>query len=180
MLSFFNSGFKFNSTFNDLSRSSAVKVLWAQRGRLPRHPHLPSLQHEVNPPFFFFFALSGIARRRTESCALKYVSQGQLRCCNVLRHISQAFSTDFFPRSRQIQTLELESSWTYATTTSWLPFDREETNANGGTKWRQISKTLKNHWKIAFRRNQKISSGNIIAWCADLDGKIKKISLWAL
>ena len=50
-----------------------------------------------------FFALSGISRQRTESYALKYVSQGQLRCCNVLRHISQAFSTDYFPRSRQIQ-----------------------------------------------------------------------------
>ena len=45
---------------------------------------------------------------------------------------------------------------------------REETNANGGTKWRQIS-------KIAFGRNQKFFSGNVIASCVDSDEKIKKI-----
>ena len=28
--------------------------------------------------------------------------------------------------------------------------------------------------KIAFRRKQKIPSGNVIAWCVDLNEKIKK------
>ena len=51
----------------------------------------------------------------------------------------------------------------------------EETNANGGTKWRQISKTLKKSLKkIPFDRNQIFFSGNVIALCVDLDEKIKK------
>ena len=51
----------------------------------------------------------------------------------------------------------------------------EETNANGGTKWRQISKTLKKSFKkITFDRNQIFFSGNVIALCVDLDEKIKK------
>ena len=72
-----------------------------------------------------FFALSGISRQRTESYALKYVSQGQLRCCNVLRHISQAFSTDYFPRSRQIQLYKHLSlrGIRFPEPTSRLPFD---------------------------------------------------------
>ena len=93
--------------------------------------------------FFCFFALSGISRQRTESYALKYVSQGQLRCCNVLRHISQAFSTDYFPRSRQIQLYKHLSlrGIRVPEPTSRLLLDREETNANGRTKWWQTSKT---------------------------------------
>ena len=39
---------------------------------------------------------------------------------------------------------------------------REETNANGGTKWRQISKTWKNHLKHRFWPEQNIFPGNVI------------------
>ena len=57
----------------------------------------------------------------------------------------------------------------------------EETNANGGTKWRQISKTLKKSFKkIPFDRNQIFFSGNVIALCVDLDEKIKKIVMATL
>ena len=77
-------------------------------------------------------------------CVMYYYPLSQcLNCCNVLRHISQAFSTDYFPRSRQLQLYKHLSlrGMRVPEPTSRLPFDREETNANGGTKWRQTSKT---------------------------------------
>ena len=47
---------------------------------------------------------------------------------------------------------------------SRLRSNREETNANGGTKWWQILENLKfNHKKIVLCPSQKIYSGNIIA-----------------
>ena len=48
----FKSRFKFTSVFNSLWKSSGA----TQRGGLPQHPHLPPLQHKVNPllsPFLF-------------------------------------------------------------------------------------------------------------------------------
>ena len=63
---------------------------------------------------------------------------------------------------------------------SRLRSNREETNANGGTKWRQILKNLKNHKKFVLRPSQKIYSGNIIAWCVYSDERIKKNTLCAL
>ena len=52
-------------------------------------------------------------------------------------------------------------------TTKSLGLRGIKTSANGGTKWRQIS-------KIAFGRNQKFFSGNVIALWVDSDEKIKK------
>ena len=52
-------------------------------------------------------------------------------------------------------------------TTKSLGLRGIKTSANGGTKWRQIS-------KIAFGRNQKFFSGNVIALIVDSDEKIKK------
>ena len=52
-------------------------------------------------------------------------------------------------------------------TTKSLGLRGIKTSANGGTKWRQIS-------KIAFGRNQKFFSGNVIALSVDSDEKIKK------
>ena len=44
---------------------------------------------------------------------------------------------------------------------------------NGGPKWRQISKTLKNRIKITFCSNCKIFSWKFLSQCVISDKKIK-------
>ena len=56
-------------------------------------------------------------------------------------------------------------------------FPREETKANGATKWRQISKT---HLKNRFWSESKFFSGNVIALCVDSDERINKIVMATL
>ena len=64
--------------------------------------------------------------------------------------------------------------------TSRILSGREETNTNGGPKWRQISKTLKNHKKIMFCSNRKIFSQKCLFQCVLSDKKRKFFRLWAL
>ena len=57
---------------------------------------------------------------------------------------------------------------------------REETKANGATKWRQISKTCKKSFKKSLLVGIKIFSANVIALCVDSDEKISKIVMATL
>ena len=103
---------------------------------------------------------------------------GSATFCNMLRHISYAriFKGTFFTiekdttkslRLRGIRVLDATSR-------------REETKANGATKWRQISKTCKNHLKNRFWSESKFFSGNVIALCLDSDERISKIVMTTL
>jgi len=49
-------------------------------------------------------------------------------------------------------------------TSQFLP-NREETNANGGPKWRQILKFLKNHKKFAQKRSYTIGVILLLLFC---------------
>ena len=131
--------------------------------RLPRHPGLSPLQHEIDRP------LSPLSQTESYICIeiffLEYVDA---TCCNTSLILHGIFSTieKDTTKSRGLRTIRVPEP------TSRLQSNREETNANGGTKWRQISKTSKKSYKIGVRRNQKIPSRKVIAWCLDLNEKI--------
>ena len=127
--------------------------LYFEIKRLLWYPHISPLQHEIEPPL---------------SCSLLYraflAKERSLMHWNILlrvsyllqraaTHLLRIFKGTFF-------TIEKD-------TTKSLGLRGIKTSANGGTKWRQIS-------KIAFGRNQKFFSGNVIALWVDSDEKIKK------
>ena len=118
--------------------------LYFEIKRLPRYPHLSPLQRGHSLP-----------KRKQNLMHRNILLRISCLLQRVLRHISYAFS----PRSRKIQPNHLATS------------RQEETNANGVTKWRQISKTWKPHQKNRFWSESKFFSGNVIALCVDLDGK---------
>ena len=132
-----------------------VPAFWNTE-RLPRYPHLSPLQHEIEPPLSSFLLYWAFLAKE---------------------HLLRIFKGTFFTIKKDTtKSLGLRGIRVLETTSQG-----EETNANGGTKWRQISKTLKKSFKkITFDRNQIFFSGNVIALCVDLDEKIKKNSLWPL
>ena len=130
--------------------------LYFEMKRLPGYPHLSPLQHEIEPPLSSFLLYWAFLAKE---------------------HLLRIFKGTFFTIKKDTtKSLGLRGIRVLETTSQG-----EETNANGGTKWRQISKTLKKSFKkITFDRNQTFFSGNVIALCVDLDEKIKKNSLWPL
>ena len=128
--------------------------------RLPQYPHLhPPLQHQIEPPLSSFLLYRAfLAKERN------------LMHRNILLRVSYLLQ-------RAATHLLLISKGTFFTiekdTTKSLGLRGIKTSANGGTKWRQIS-------KIAFGRNKKFFSGNVIALCVDSDEKIKKIVMATL
>ena len=123
---------------------------------------------------FFFSSLSGIPRQRMESyiCIEIFFLGSATLLQRAATHLSGIFHGIF-------STIEKDTTKSLGLRgirvlepTPLLQSNREETNANGGTKWRQISKTSKKSYKIGVRRNQKIPSRKVIAWCLDLNEKI--------
>ena len=114
---------------------------------------------------------------RKESCACLFHSL-RLWCFHIsLQHIFAAFSRNvqkyhdlFSVRSRERLKSRVPES------TSQLLLNREETNAKGGPKWRQIGTSYKIHKKFAFYANRKIFSLKFLGWCLDSDKQIKKNS----
>ena len=128
--------------------------LYFEMKRLPRYPHLSPLQHEIEPPlssfllYLAFLAKERNLMHRNLPLRVSYLLQ------RAATHLLRIFKGTFF-------TMEKD-------TTKSLGLRRIKTSANGGTKWRQIS-------KIAFGRIKNFFSGNVIALCVDSDEKIKKI-----
>ena len=125
--------------------------LYFEMKRLPRYPHLSPFQHEIEPPLSSFLLYLAFLAKERNPMHRNILLIGSATICNVLRHISYAFSKVHFSRS-QAKSLGLRGI---------------KTTANGGTKWRQIS-------KIAFGGNQNFHSWNVIALCVDSDEKLKK------
>ena len=148
------------------------------RGGLPRHPHLPPLQYEVDPllsPFLF---------NRTHVAEEWNFMHGYIpiwvlyvattRCNASLRHYKSRLGKKRCNRPNWYKFLKLRHH------TSRILSGREETNTNGGPKWRQISKTLKNHKKIMFCSNRKIFPQKFLFQCVLSDNERKFFRLWAL
>ena len=94
------------------------------------------------PTSFAFSFYSDTRRRRMEFYAWIYSQLGLLRCHNALqriRHYKSRLGKKRCNRPNWYKFLKLRHH------TSRILSGREETNTNGGPKWRQISKTLKNH-----------------------------------
>ena len=128
--------------------------LYFEIKNLPRYPHLSSLQHEIEPPFFLLFFFIGRCLPKNGILCIEIFFLGSATFCNMLRHISYAriFKGTFFTiekdttkslRLRGIRVLDATSR-------------REETKANGATKWRQISKTCKKSFKKSLLVGIKI------------------------
>ena len=96
---------------------------------------------------------------------IRWYSYVDATCCNTSLILHGTIEKDT-TKSLGLRTIRVPEP------TSRLQSNREETNANGGTKWRQISNTSKKSYKIGVRRNQKIPSRKVIAWCLDLNEKI--------
>ena len=135
-----------NNSHPNLNISIVVPLIWNKTSSSAPTNYFSSPTRNWSTSFFFS-SLSGIPRQRTESYSSKYSSKGQLGCCNVLQHISQAFSTVYFPWSRKLRYnlitwLERNiSSWTYFTAPVQLLI-----NANGGKnggKFRRLKKIIK-------------------------------------
>ena len=139
--------------------------LYFEMKRLPQYPHL-SPNTKLNHLFLLYRAFLAKERNlmhRNILLRVRYLLQ------RAATHLLRIFKGTFFTIEKDTtKSLGLRGISVLEATSR-----REETNANGGTKWRQIS-------KIAFGRNQKFFSGNVIALCVDSVEKIKKNSLWPL
>ena len=96
------------------------------------------------------------------------------RCNASLRHYNSGLGKKRCNRPNWYKFLKLRHH------TSRILSGREETNTNGGPKWRQISKTLKNHKKIMFCSNRKILSQKFLFQRVLSVKKRKFFRLWAL
>ena len=117
--------------------------LYFEIKRLPQHPHLAPVQHEIDPPLS---SLPGIPRQRMEPYIIHRniplrVNHDTLMQ-RALRHLSGIFNGSFSTVEKDTtKSLGLRGIIRVPEPTSRLQSNREETNANGGTKWRQISNT---------------------------------------
>ena len=106
--------------------------------QLPRYPHLSPLQLGIDPPlssfllYWAFLAKEWNLMHRNILLRVRYLLQ------RAATHLLRIFKGTFF-------TIEKD-------TTKSLGLRGIKTSANGGTKWRQIS-------KIAFGRDQKFFFG---------------------
>ena len=121
--------------------------------RLPRYPHLSPLQLGIDLPlssfllYWAFLAKEWNLMHRNILLRVSYLLQ------RAATYLLRIFKGTFFTMEKDTtKSLGLRGIRVLETTSP-----REETNANGGTKWQQISKT----W--TFGRNQKFFSGNVIA-----------------
>ena len=142
MLSFFNSRFKFNSMFNGLSKSSTVKCSEHNEDVFPG-THIFILSKTKSIHLFLLFCFIGHFSPKNGILCIEICFSGSATLLQrAATHLSGIFP-DYFPRSRQIQLykhLSLRGIRVPEPTSRHL-LDREETKANGGTKWRQTSKT---------------------------------------
>ena len=152
--------------------------LYFEIKRLPRYPHLSSLQHEIEPPLSAFLLYRAFLAKERNLMHRNIL----LRVSYLLQHAAtHLLSTDF---QRYIFTIETDTTKSLRLRGIRVldaTSRREETKANGTTKRRQISKT----WKKSFKKSLLVGikiffSRNVIALCVDLDEKIKKKLLWPL
>ena len=127
--------------------------LYFEMKRLPGYPHLSPLQHEIEPPLSSFLLYRAFLAKERNPMHRNIPLRASYLLQRAATHLLRIFKGTFF-------TIEKD-------TTKSLGLRGIKTSANGGTKWRQIS-------KIAFGRNQTFFSGNVIALWVDSDEKIKK------
>ena len=77
--------------------------LYFEMKRLPRYPHLSPFQHEIEPPLSSFLLYLAFLAKERNPMHRNILLIGSATICNVLRHISYAFSKVHFSRSRKIQ-----------------------------------------------------------------------------
>ena len=110
--------------------------LYFEMKRLPRYPHLSPLQHEIEPPlssFLLYLAFLAKERNPMHRNILLRVSYLLQRAAT---HLLRIFKGTFFTIEKDTtKSLGLRGIRVLEATSR-----REETNANGGTKWRQITK----------------------------------------
>ena len=177
MSSYSSSHFKFKPEFISLVKSSSLKCIEHKDEVFPgAHPHLPPLQHKIDP---FLSPPQSLRACGAKECLFHSL---RLWCFHIsLRHIFPAFSRNvqkyrvlFSVRSSERLKSRVPES------TSQLLLNREETNANGGPKWRQIWTSYIIHKKFAFYANRKIFSLKFLGGCLVSYKRIKKISIRAL
>ena len=102
--------------------------------RLPQYPHLhPPLQHEIEQPFSSFLLYRAFLAKERNLMHRNILLRVSYLLQRAATHLLRIFKGTFF-------TIEKD-------TTKSLGLRGIKTSANGGTKWRQMS-------KIAFGRNQ--------------------------
>ena len=102
--------------------------------RLPRYPHLSPLQLGIDPPlssFLLYWAFLAKEWNLMHQNILLRVSYLLQRAATYLLRI---FKSTFF-------TIEKDTTKSLGLRVLETTSRREETNANGATKWQQISKT---------------------------------------
>ena len=126
--------------------------------RLPRHPHLSPLQHNIDPclsSFLLYPAFLAKERNLMHRYILLRVSYLLQRAAT---HLSGIFHSIFSMIEKDTtKSLGLRGIRVLEPT-SRLQSNREETNANGGTKWRQ-KRLQKSHTKSVFVGNKKFLRG---------------------
>ena len=104
--------------------------------RLPWYPHLSPLQHEIDPPLPSFLLYRAFLSKERNLMHRNILLRVSYLLQRVATYLLRIFKGTFFTIEkdttkslglRRIRVLEATSR-------------REETNANGGTKWRQITK----------------------------------------
>ena len=111
--------------------------LYFEIKRLPRYPHLSPLQHEIDPPlssFLLYRAFLSEERNLMHRNIILRVDSYLLQ--RAATHLLRIFKGTFFTIEKDTtKSLGLRGIRVLEATSC-----REETNANGGTKWRQITK----------------------------------------
>ena len=140
MSSYFSSRFKFKPEFISLVKSSSLKCIEHKDEVFPgARPHLPPLQHKIGPflsPPQSLRACGAKERNTVHAYSIRFVFDVSTSRFNTTftafsRNV-QKYRDLFSMRSRERLKSRVPES------TSQLLLNREETNANGGPKWRQI------------------------------------------
>ena len=149
--------------------------LYFEIKRLPRYPHLSPLQQEIEPPLSSFLLYRAFLAKEWNLMHRNILLRVSYLLQRAAIYLLRIFKVTFFPIGKDTtKSLGLREIGVLEAT--WR---REESNANGWTKWRQISKTWKNLLKNRFWSKSKFFSGNVIACCVDSEEKVKN-SLWPL
>ena len=145
MSSCFSSRFKFKPEFISLVKSSSLKCI-EHKGEVFQAPTSSSAPAQNRSISFTSSVFAGMWCKRKESCACLFHSF-LLWCFHIsLQHIFPALSRNF-QKYRDLFSMRFRERLKSRVPepTSQLLLNREETNANGGPKWRQIWTSYKIH-----------------------------------
>ena len=144
--------------------------LYFEIKRLLWYPHISPLQHEIEPPLSCSLLYRAFVAKERSLMHWNILLRVSYLLQRAATHLLRIFKGTFFTIEKDTtKSLGLRGIRFLEATSR-----REETYANGGIKFRQISNTWKNHQKNRFWWEFKFFFSGI-ALCVGSDEKIKKI-----